>query len=224
MAVGDQLTGEIADLYYRSQTVKFGAFKLSVHNDNPDLPLSPWYLHYPKEGEDGSELLAELYPFVGRAFFELCETQPTPVRPRKLAAVPKGALPLVDAHAQHYSEYPANLVTFGKIQHENGITEFTGPDGIWQHGDELVIDEDHTSGGRNKKLIRAAAEAQGFTVRTMLTVIDREQGGVQAMATEGVDLLAIMTASELLAHGVHNGHITQAVMDEIIDYKNTHQL
>jgi orotate phosphoribosyltransferase len=189
-----------------------------MHNDNPNLPLSPWYLHYPKEGEPGSELLGDLYTRVGQAFFELCETHATSREPDKLAAVPTGALPLVDAFAQYYSAYPQNVVVFGKRQLANGTTEFTGPTGEWEDGDELVIGEDHTSAGRNKRLIVAAAKRVGFSVNTILTVVDREQGGVQNMADEGVELLPIMTGTNLLEHGVHEGYITQATMDEVVAY------
>jgi orotate phosphoribosyltransferase len=222
MALFEELKSEVAEEYYRSNTIQFGQFRLSVHNDNPDLPLSPWYLHYPKEGEPGTERLPHVYQLVGAAFFELCRAKG--VAPNKIAGVPKGALPLANAHAQHYDGFPNNLVTFGKVQHADGKTEFTGPEGEWEEGDELVIDEDHTSGGRNKRLIRTAAMSKGFVVNHMLTVVDREQGGVQNMAEIGVGLHAIMTATELLSHGVHNGHIQQATMDEIIEYKNSQQL
>ncbi|MGZ6004654.1 MAG: hypothetical protein ACXWLH_00725 [Candidatus Saccharimonadales bacterium] len=220
----EELRAEIAEEYYLSNTIQFGEFRLSVHNDNPDLPISPWYLHYPKEGEPGAERLAKIYSLVGDAFFEICESQSEPVRPKKLAAVPKGALPLVDEHAQHYDDYPNNLVIFGKVQHDDGTTEFTGPEGVWEEGDELVIGEDHTSWGRNKRLIYNAATNRGFNVKHMLTVVDREQGGVRSMASIGVNLHAVMTATQLLQHGVRQGHITQTTMDEIIIYKNKHQL
>jgi hypothetical protein len=52
-----ELREQIAGLYYRSNSVQFGEFRLFVHVDNPELPLSPYYLHYPKPEEQGSELL-----------------------------------------------------------------------------------------------------------------------------------------------------------------------
>lgn len=211
---------EIADLYYRSNSVQFGAFRLSVHLDNPELPLSPYYLHYPKHGEPGSELLPELYKLVGQEFFTLCETNG--IRPRRIAGVPKGALPLADAHARHYDGYPNNLVIFSKVQ-EAGKTVFLGPEGEFNDGDKLVIDEDHTSGGRNKKLIRAAAISGGLVVPNMLTVVDRQQGGVENMAREAVRLLCIFTIDELLQFGADSGHATQRQVDESVEYRVLNQ-
>ncbi len=215
-----KMRAEIADIYYRSNSVQFGAFKLSVHVDNPDLPLSPYYLHYPKPGEQGSELLPELYRLVGKEFFTICESHA--IQPKRIAGVPKGAMPLADAHARHYEEYPNNLITFTKIQ-EPDKTIFLGPDGEFADGDELIIDEDHTSGGRNKKLIRAAAISGGLVVSNMLTVVDRQQGGVENMAREGVRLLSIFTIDELLQFGADAGYATQGQVDAATEYRALNQ-
>jgi len=211
---------EIADLYYRSNSVQFGAFRLSIHLDNPDLPLSPYYLHYPEPGESGSELLPELYDLIGQEFFTICESQG--IRPTRVAGVPKGALPISDAHARHYEDYPHNLLTFTKAE-EPGKTTFIGPDGEFSEGEELIIDEDHTSGGRNKKLILAAAVSGGLVVPNMLTVVDRLQGGVENMAREGVRLLAIFTVDELLQFGADSGYATQLQVDEAMEYRKLNQ-
>lgn len=207
-------------MYYRSKSVQFGEFRLSVHLDKPDLPLSPYYLHYPKPGERGSELLPELYRLVGQEFFAICESQR--IRPKRVAGVPKGAMPLADAHARHYEGYPNNLITFTKIQ-QPGETIFLGPDGEFTDGDELMIDEDHTSGGRNKKLIRAAAVSGGLVVPNMLTVVDRQQGGVENMASEGARLLSIFTIDELLQLGADSGYATQHQVDEAVEYRALNQ-
>jgi orotate phosphoribosyltransferase len=208
---------KIAELYYRSGSVQFGAFRLSAHLDNPGLPLSPYYLHYPEQREDGSELLPELYSLVGQVFYDICESQSTPIRPVRIAGVPKGAVPLADAHAKLYESYPRNLLVFTKEQEENK-TVFFGPYGEFAVGEELVIDEDHTSGGRNKKLIRAAAMSGGLLVFNMLTVVDRQQGAVENMAQEGVRLLSIFTMDELLRIGGDTGFATQHQVDEALEY------
>ena len=63
----------IAELYYVSNSVNFkdGPFKFSVHQDNPNLPLSPNKLHYPDDGKPGSEYLPELFSLVGDELFEV---------------------------------------------------------------------------------------------------------------------------------------------------------
>ena len=213
---------KIAELYYRSGSVQFGSFRLSAHLDNPDLPLSPYYLHYPKPGEDGSELLPELYSLVGQEFYDICESQSPPIRPMRIAAVPKGAMPLADAHARLYDNYPKNLLVFQK-KLDTDKTVFIGPYGEFVEGEELVIDDDHTSGGRNKRLIRAAALSSGLLVFNMLTVVERQQGGVENMAQEGVRLLSIFTMDELLRFGADTGFATQHQVDEALEYRALNQ-
>lgn len=219
---------QIGELYYRSETIKFGAFPLSVHIDNPDLPLSPWYLHYPEEGEPGTQYLPELFRLIGVEFKNMNDE--LGLQPVRIAGVPRGALLLGEELAKQYEQgYPGNLLVFGKeqtkpVDGQPGKTEFTGPTGTWEPGDELQIVEDHTSGGRNKRLILNAAQRAGLVVPTMLTVVDREQGGVANMAELNVALHSIFTASELLNYGVAEGHISQTLADEVNAYRETNPL
>jgi orotate phosphoribosyltransferase len=220
----EERKARIAELYYRSCSVQFGEFKLSAHKDDPTLPLSPFYLHYPKLGKPGSEMLPELYGLVGEEFADMARTLPEAVQSRKVAGVPKGALPLAEATARRLPGYPENLLEFGKVEQEGGKTIFTGPEGLYGVGDELLVVEDHTSGGRNKRLIKAAAERQGLVVQTMLTVVDRMQGGAANMVAVGVDLRAIFTVYELLDYGLAAGFINLSQVEQVKEYIANNQL
>jgi len=214
---------EIAELYYRTGSIKFGSFKLSIHKDHPELPDSPWYLHYPKEGEPGSELLPELHELVGAEFYDMAESQSPPVRPKRIAGLPRGALDLADAFASHYDTYPKNLVIFEKEQYGDGRTEFKNPEGNFEVGDNLVACEDHISGGRNNRLFAKSARKCGFVVTKLFVVVDRQQGGVENMAAEGVELLSIFTADDLLNYGLGEGHITSATFKQVLKYRAENQ-
>jgi uridine monophosphate synthetase len=206
----------IAELYFRSNSAKFGRFPLSIHLDRPDLPPSPYYLHYPQAGEPGSELLPELFDLVGQGFFDLCGSKG--IRPQKIAAVPNGANPLARAHARRHPAYPDNLLVFAKTTDGN-ITRFHGPiEGMFEPGDNLVVDEDHTSAGRNKLLFLRAAQCLGFTVTDMLTVVDRQQQGPENLAEVGVTLHSLFTATELLEAGQAMGFATAAQLAEAQEY------
>lgn len=213
---------EIADLYYRSNTIQFGEFMLSVHRDNPSLPPSPWYMHYPKENEPGSDLLPELYEHIGEEFYEICEQNG--ITTRRIAALPRGAWPLGEAFAQHYPEYPENLLTFDKVDDPEHGTTFVGPEGAYEVGDTLIAVDDHTSGGRNKFRFFRASKAAGLVVSTVLTVVDRQQGARDNLRKAGVDFLSILTADDLLGHGITAGYITPAQVDEIQQYRRQNQL
>ena len=212
----------IAELYYLSNSVQFIEHEMSVHQEDPKVPLTPYYLHYPKAGEPGSASLPELFSLIGEEFFAICEAQNPPVRPTRFAGVPDGATSLADKHASHYGGYPKNVLTFLKLS-RNGRTVFMGPEGEFNEGDELLIDDDHTSGGRNKRLIRAAAVSAGLVVPHMLTVVDRQQGAVENMRRDGVELLSIFTATELLEYGASHFGVNREQIDEIEKYRSQNQ-
>lgn len=204
--------------------MQFGEFKLSAHKDDPTLPLSPFYLHYPKLGEPGRAMLPELFGLVGEEFADMARVLPTAIGSRRIAGVPKGALPLAEATARRLLGYPENLLEFGKVEKEGGKTIFTGPEGIYEVGDELLVVEDHTSGGRNKRLIKVAAERQGLVVKVMFTVVDRMQGGAANMAAVGVDLRAIFTVYGLLEYGLDAGFVNLFQVEQVKEYIANNQL
>lgn len=74
-------------------------------------------------------------------------------------------------------------------------------EGPLAEGDTVAIIEDVvTTGGSAFEAIEAV-EAIGCTVKRVLAVVDREEGGREAMEERGYRLESIFTASELLAAG-----------------------
>lgn len=214
---------EIADLYYRSNTIQFGeGFALSIHKDNPGLPLSPWYMHYPAANEPGSELLPELYDHIGDEFYEMCER--ANVQPVRIAGLPRGAQSLGETFAKRYDTYPDNLLQFDKIDDPEHGTTFVGPQGEYVKGDELVPVDDHTSGARNKFRFLRASQAAGLVVSTILIVVDRQQGGVERLRDFGVSLYSIHTGDSLLQFGLKSGYIDEQTVKEVQDYRRRNQL
>jgi orotate phosphoribosyltransferase len=71
-------------------------------------------------------------------------------------------------------------------------------EGAYEEGDRVCLVEDVvTSGGALLEAVEALREA-GLTVRTAVCVVDREEGGADALARCGVRLRPIFGASELL--------------------------
>lgn len=213
----------LAHLYYLSNSVQFGSFEFAIHRDDPSLPLSPNYLHYPKPGEPGSELLPALYVLAADLFYELLEREH--IGWDRLAGVPKGAMPLAEKLAVRLEPTPERgvrsdfLLRFRKEERPSGATVFTPPPGIgFVRDDQLLLVEDHTSGGRNKKLMCQAAEAVGLKVDDILTVVDRQQGGVAAMAAEGVQLHSLLTLDDLLDFGLEQAYIEEEMAERVRFY------
>jgi orotate phosphoribosyltransferase len=71
-------------------------------------------------------------------------------------------------------------------------------EGAFKEGDCVCVIEDVvTSGGALLEAVSALREA-GLTVRTAVCVVDREEGGADALARQAVRLRSIFRASEVL--------------------------
>jgi orotate phosphoribosyltransferase len=72
-------------------------------------------------------------------------------------------------------------------------------EGAYEPGDVVCLVEDIvTSGGALLESVDALRTA-GLTVRTAVCVVDREEGGIDALARHAVDLRPLFTASDLLS-------------------------
>lgn len=60
----------------------------------------------------------------------------------------------------------------------------------------LIVEDVVTTGGSSLDAVRVLRDA-GAIVEDVLTVVDREQGGVEAFAQEGVKLTSLLTAASL---------------------------
>lgn len=72
-------------------------------------------------------------------------------------------------------------------------------EGPFQAGDHVVVVEDViTTGGSALKAVEAV-RAAGSTVVGVLALVDREEGGREALEAAGLNVLTLVTATELLA-------------------------
>lgn len=71
-------------------------------------------------------------------------------------------------------------------------------EGPFRAGDRVVVIEDTiTTGGSARKAIQAVREAGG-TVVGVLALVDREEGGREALEAEGVSVVSLARASEIV--------------------------
>jgi len=137
--------------------------------------------------ETRPELLAALGDRIARAVEEY---EPAAVR---LAGPELGAVALAAA-ASLASGLPFVIVR--KEAKEYGTSNRL--EGVHHEGELMCLVEDVvTSGGALLESVEALREAN-LTVRTAVCVVDREEGGADALNRHGVELRAIFAASELL--------------------------
>jgi orotate phosphoribosyltransferase len=121
------------------------------------------------------------------------EAEPEAVR---LAAPELGAVPLVAA-ASLASGLPFLIVR----RAAKGYGTDNRIEGEWARGERVCLVEDVvTSGGALAETVDVLREA-GLECRSAVCVVDREEGGVDALARRGVRLHPLFGAGELLETG-----------------------
>ena len=148
---------------------------------------SSWYL---------DKYRFETQPVLLRALGERLGARARDVEPEvvRLAGPALGAVALA-ASASMASGLPFVIVR-GETKEHGTANRIEGP---FERGELVCLVEDVvTSGGALAEAVHALREA-GLVVRNALCVVDREEGGADALARLGVRLRPLFAAGELLA-------------------------
>jgi len=118
-------------------------------------------------------------------------------KPSAVGGLTMGADPVAYAIARTSLEAPPLIQAFSvrKATKDHGTRKRI--EGNFSAGDPVVIIEDViTSGGSAAQAIDVVTEAGG-RILGVLAVVDREQGGREALLARGIDVVALTTTSEL---------------------------
>ncbi len=111
----------------------------------------------------------------------------------KLAGVALGAVPLV---AVTSVETGNPYVIARKQKKEYGTANLV--EGRLDEGEEVVVLEDIVTTGQSAVDAVAALRDAGAEVNKILVVVDREEGGRENLANAGVEMEALLSASDLV--------------------------
>ncbi|MFA5021574.1 MAG: hypothetical protein WC508_00630 [Patescibacteria group bacterium] len=179
-------------------------FKLKLHEDDPEAPLSPVYVNL-RNLQSVTQLLrttAELYlKMIEPCKFDL------------IAGIPEAGIPLATVISQ-LSGVPMITPRKGEKTHGSGAKI----DGLFQPGQTAIMIDDLITKSKSKKDAIGVLEAAGLIVTDVAVLVDREQGGSQELADAGYTLHAAFTLRELLDFYLEQGMMAQALYDEIITY------
>lgn len=109
-----------------------------------------------------------------------------------------GADPIACAisYASASTGTPVRAFTVRKEAKTHGTGKLV--EGPFQAGDRVVIIEDTiTTGGSARKAVDAV-RAAGGTIVGVLALIDREEGGREALESEGLEVLSLTRAAEIV--------------------------
>jgi orotate phosphoribosyltransferase len=101
------------------------------------------------------------------------------------------------AYASAKSSRPLRAFTVRKEAKAHGAGKLI--EGPFQAGDRVVVIEDTVTTCNSARTAAAAVRAAGGDVIGVLALVDREEGGREALAAEGLDVVALATASEIVA-------------------------
>ena len=168
---------DLIDALRAADAVRFGEFELS-HGGTSEYYVDKYLF---ETDPDCLETIAE-------AFAERVDSDD------KLAGVALGAVPLAAATSVAAG---VPYVIARKQRKDYGTANLI--EGRLEEGEEVVVLEDIvTTGTSLVDAIEALREA-GATVERTLVVVDREEGGRENVEDAGVEMEALVTASELLA-------------------------
>jgi uridine monophosphate synthetase len=194
-----------ADALLAAGAVKFGAFRLKLHETQPDAPLSPIYLDlrvlqsFPEALDAAVEALRELIARDGLQF-------------SRYAGIPMAATPLA-AVLSHVTRVPMITPREAKTHGAGGTIN-----GAYTPGETVLAIDDVVSHAESKLEAIRVLEAAGLVVRDVAVLVDREQGGSQQLAVAGYMLHAALRLSQLLEYWRASGGIDEATYQRVRAY------
>lgn len=200
------------------QVIKFGAFKLKLHETQPEAPLSPIYLSFrkPPKGPLADELIKQLGG--GLLYGVACMEQ---LKYRAVCGVPEAGEPFAIAFAQ-----TSRVPHLWLDKEESGgkrrivrrlLTEGMAEVGV-SPGERILVIDDLITRAHSKLEAIEALRSGGLVVEDVLVLVDREQGGRAELKMAGVSLYAAWQMSELLSFYLKGGLLEKAKYEEIISY------
>ncbi|HEY4499140.1 MAG TPA: orotidine-5'-phosphate decarboxylase [Candidatus Paceibacterota bacterium] len=187
--------------------IKFGAFKLKLHEKNPDAPLSPIYLNI-------RELPDWLYTLAGDVLHDLI-IQEGIADFDYVIGIPKAGEPIGVALAK----------AIGKPHLRIEKTETDGGRKITSHildsfekGKRVLLVDDLVTKADTKREAIQSVEANGLEVVATVVLYDREQGGLKELNDSGRKVVAMARLGETLDFFVQSKKIKPEKKDEVLAY------
>ena len=185
-------------------SVKFGAFKLKLHETNPDAPLSPIYVDlrimrsFPNVMATAVEVYREL---IKNLKFELLADCPTAATPATAILSYLTARPMISPR-----------------KGDKGYGSGAKIDGAFREGQTVLLIDDLITGANSKFESIKTLQDHGLIVKDVVVLVDREQGGADQLKKAGYTLHSALKLTELLEHYLQQGKISDEKYKEVSEY------
>lgn len=210
---------DITDMLFGKGVVKFGAFKLKLHEKNPDAPLSPFFINLrtadnPKPGPLGE---AEL-TLIAKGLVEVINEY-YGIKFDAIAGIPNAGDPLVDALVKQMPE-PHNfrVIKLDKIEEDGKRKIVLKPGFEYRPGEIILLVDDLITGADTKIEAVDAIRSAGCIVNDIVVLIDRQQGGVAGLTEKNVRLHSLFRIRQLFQYAKSEKLISAETYDNCIAY------
>ena len=200
MREGTKLALELFDI----GAIRFGEFKLRLHEQCPNAPLSPFYVDL---------RIVRSFPSVMERMVEAYERLLKDKRFDLLADVPTAATPIV-ALLSLRLRVPMISPRMDEKRHGAG----TKIEGVFEEGQRVVLIDDLITKADSKLKAIKVLEENGLKVHDIVVLIDREQGGKAELDKEGYHLWPAFRISTLLEIYLRAGRLNKGRYRKVIDY------
>jgi len=151
---------------------------------------SPWYIDCRL-----TTMSAEGLALIGR--LGLAAIRERGWLPRSVGGLTMGADPVAYAIALASTSSPPLVDAFSVRKEAKRHGAGRRVEGNFQSGDAVVVVEDVITTGGSSLTAVEAIRAEGGTVLGILAVVDREEGGRQALEASGLETVSLTTATRL---------------------------
>jgi len=191
-------------------------FKLKMHQNHPDAPLSPYYVNLrtsdnPKPGPITPVIMAK----IGRLFWKYVCDPSTKIEFKHVAGIPNAGDPFAAALAL-IPKQPLSRIRLLKEEFEGGRRVSCIIDGKYSRGDCVLLVDDLINRANSKLEARHVLGGVGLINRDVLVLVDREQGGREELAKFGVNLHAMFMISEFLGIYVQKGLVSPSFRHKVL--------
>lgn len=198
----------LADGLFRIGAIKFGEFKLKLHEKNPNAPLSPIYIDLRILRSFPDEMDLVVGAFIGKI-----GSQVGHLHYDLLADIPLSISPVV-AIVSNKTRNP--MVTPRTDVKDRGAKASIL--GSFAKGQTALVMDDLITKADSKLEAIEILEAGGLKVEDVLVLVDREQGGAEQLRDRGYTLHSVFKLSELLDYYLESGQIDQNMHDKVTEY------
>ncbi|MDD5071631.1 MAG: phosphoribosyltransferase family protein [Patescibacteria group bacterium] len=207
----------VADMIFAREALKFGAFRLKLHEKFPDAPLSPFYLNLrtpdnPKPGPLTPEdciLAAEL---LWRKILESGLTFSA------IAGIPNAGDPLAEAIEKVAAAPRCFKIIRLRKKVEGDKRQIMPLVGDYRQGERVLLLDDLITRADSKFEAIEAIKQMGLEVAGLIVSVDRQQGGRQELEKAGYTLISAFTITELFDYYYKKGMITWEKYEECLAY------